>query len=375
MVAKGPYRAVLGGLVVAACSGNGVGSGGPGPRPGLVPHEIAGHTLYLPPGFRVNLFAERLGGVRFMALGPDGAVYATRTGTGVVLRLPDADRNGFADAAVTVASGLDQPHGVAFRGDTLYVAENPRVVRFMAPAMTKQFVVDIVGGGGHSTRTVAFGPDGKMYVAAGSSCNMCTEADPRRAAITQYNPDGTGERVFATGLRNSVGFAFHPTTGELWATNNDRDNLGDDVPPERINIVKDGRWYGWPECYLPGTPNPEFAGADCSTVEPPVITFQAHSAPLGIAFYTRSQFPADYRGDAFMAYHGSWNRSVPTGAKVVRVEVLGGRPVAIDDFATGWQLPDGSRWGRPVDVLVAADGALLISDDHGGRIWRVSYEP
>ncbi|MGH7567903.1 MAG: PQQ-dependent sugar dehydrogenase [Gemmatimonadales bacterium] len=213
---------------------------------------------------------------------------------------------------------------------------------------------------------------------------MCDEGDPRRAAVVRYNRDGSGEQLFATGLRNSVGLAFHPATGELWATNNDRDNLGDDAPPERVNILRSGRNYGWPRCYLPGTPNPEYPGADCATVEPPAITFQAHSAPLGLRFYTGTRLPPEYGGAgaggggvgtaAFVAYHGSWNRSVPTGAKVVRVTVLKGRPVSVDDFVTGWQLSDGSRWGRPVDLLVTPDGALLISDDLGGRIWRVSYE-
>jgi len=216
-----------------------------------------------------------------------------------------------------------------------------------------------------------------MYVAAGSSCNVCVEVaqDSMRAAVTRFNLDGSGGRLFATGLRNSVGLAFHPTTGELWANNNDRDNLGDDVPPEHLNILKDGKWYGWPQCYLPRQANPEFAGTDCSGVEPPALTVQAHSAPLGLAFYTGATFPAAYSGDAFMTYHGSWNRSVPTGAKVVRVHVQSGRPVSVDDFVTGWQLANGSRWGRPVGVVVASDGSLLVSDDMGNRIWRVSYGP
>jgi glucose/arabinose dehydrogenase len=195
----------------------------------------------------------------------------------------------------------------------------------------------------------------------------------------RYNRDGSGERIFATGLRNSIGLAFNPATRELWANNNDRDSIGpnqgatDNLPPEHLNILRDGKWYGWPQCYLPGKPNPEYAGADCSGVEPPALTVQAHSAPLGLAFYTGAAFPAAYRGDAFMTFHGSWNRDVPTGAKVVRVRIEHDRPVGVEDFVTGWQLGDGSRWGRPVALLVAPDGALLVSDDIGGRIWRVSY--
>ncbi|HXF95882.1 MAG TPA: PQQ-dependent sugar dehydrogenase [Gemmatimonadales bacterium] len=367
-------------LVVLACATNGTRPEPPGQ--GLVPQDIAGRTLFLPPGFRITLFAQNLDGVRSLALGPGGEVYAARSGAGRIVRLPDADSNGVADTVITVLSGLDYPFGMTFRGDTLYFAEQTAVRRLDPGAGAPVTLVPGLPRGGHITRTVVFGPDGKMYVSVGSSCNVCLEADSFRAAVAQFNPDGSGGRIFATGLRNSVGLAFHPATGELWGTNNDRDNLGgtnaavtDDLPPERINILADGRWYGWPQCYLPGEPNPEYPNADCSGVEPPAITFQAHSAPLGIRFYTGTRFPADYRGDAFMAYHGSWNRTVPTGAKVVRVQVQNGRPVAIDDFVVGWQLSDGSRWGRPVDVLMAADGALLISDDHGDRIWRVVYEP
>ena len=368
-------------LAVTAC---GCAGNGTTPPPGglLEPQGVGGDTLFLPRGFRVNIFAA-VAGARYLALGPGGAVYVSRQNAGSVVRLVDTDGDGVADLNAPVLSGLRGPFGIAFRGDTMYVAEETVVKRIIPGVAAPDTVVFGLPAGGHSTRTVVFGPDGKMYVSVGSSCNVCPDTNPLRAAVFQYNPDGTGRRVFATGLRNSVGLAFHPTTGELWATNNDRDNIGgqntavtDDLPPERINIIKDRAWYGWPQCYLPGERNPEYpAGTDCSNVEPPAITFQAHSAPLGIRFYTGTAFPADFRGDAFMAYHGSWNRSVPTGAKVVRVHVENGRPVAMDDFVVGWQLSGGSRWGRPVDVLPAADGSLLISDDQGGRIWRVAYEP
>ena len=269
-------------------------------------------------------------------------------------------------------TGLSDPSGIAFRGDTLYFAQETAVKRLDPGAATPVTVVSGLPPGGHSTRTIAFGPDNLMYVAVGSSCNVCDDPPPR-AAVTRYNLDGSGAHTFATGLRNSVGLAFNPGSGQLWANNNDRDYLGDDLPPEHLNILQDGKWYGWPQCYLPNQPNPEYSGANCSNVEPPALTVQAHSAPLGLTFYTGTKFPAEYQGDAFMTYHGSWNRSVPTGAKVVRVRVQNGRPNAVEDFVTGWQLSDGSRWGRPVAVVTAADGALLISDDAGGRIWRVSY--
>jgi len=357
-------RAMLTQVVVAvaalACRGN----------------TVAGQdqTLHVPAGFQVAVFAQGLSGVRYLTLGPGGVVYASRPSAGEIVKLPDANGDGVADSVVTVARGLNGPFGIAFRGDTMYVAENRAVVRFDPGSANKVVLVpNIPGGRGHATRTIVFGTDGKMYVSVGSSCNICDESDSMRAAVVQFNRDGSGGRIFARGLRNSVGLAIHPTTGELWGTNNDRDNLGDNLPPERINIIKDGKYYGWPQCYLPGQKNPEYPSADCSTVEPPAITFQAHSAPLGMNFYTGTAFPADYRGDAFVAFHGSWNRSVPTGAKVVRVHVANGRPVAIDDFITGWQRPDGSRWGRPVGLAVAADGALLVSDDMGGKIWRVTY--
>ena len=342
-----------------------------GPRDTIT---IAGHQLYVPKGFAMNVFAQGVSGVRFLALGPGGAVYATQSGSGRIVRFVDANADGTAESSVAVLSGLNNPSGIAFRGDTLYFSEETAVKRLDPGATTPVTLVTGLPSGGHSTRTFAFGPDNLLYVAVGSSCNVCSDPLPR-AAVTRYNLNGSGAHTFATGLRNSVGLAFHPTTGELWANNNDRDNLGDDIPPEHLNILKDGKWYGWPQCYLPDKPNAEYPGANCSAVEPPALTVQAHSAPLGLAFYTATMFPSEYRGDAFMTYHGSWNRSTPTGAKLVRVRVQNGRPSGVEDFVMGWQLADGSRWGRPVSVIVAADGALLVSDDQGGRIWRISYAP
>lgn len=338
--------------------------------------QVAGHALQVPPGFAVDVYAEGLRGARFMVLGSDGAPYLSLPRDGKVVKLPDANGDGRADTAIAVAEGLNRPHGLAFRGDTLYVAENNRVVRFLPGSTTPQIVVaSLPTGGGHWTRTIVFGPkDGRLYVSVGSSCNICDESDPRRAAVLRYNLDGSGEEIFAHGLRNSVGIAFDPATGELWGTNNDRDNLGDDLPPDRINILRQGANYGWPQCYLPGKANPEYANADCGHLEPPALTFQAHSAPLGIAFYTGTQFPAPYRGGVFVAFHGSWNRSVPTGYKLEFVQVENGRPAAISDFITGFlPAPSGPPWMRPVGVLVARDGSLLVSDDFGGRVLRVHY--
>lgn len=353
-----------------ACSAPGDASVQAGPRDSV---SIAGHQLYVPKGFTVNLFAQGVGGVRFLAVGPGGVVYATLSGSGTIVRFVDANADGTAESSVPVLTGLNDPSGIAFRGDTLYFSEETAVKRLDPGAAAPVTVVSgLPGGGNHTTRTFAFGPDNLLYVAVGSSCNLCTDALPR-AAVTRYNLNGSGAHTFATGLRNSVGLAFNPTTGELWANNNDRDYLGDDLPPEHLNILKDGKWYGWPQCYLPGKANSDqYPGADCSGVEPPALTVQAHSAPLGLAFYTGTAFPAEYRGDAFMTYHGSWNRSQKTGYKVVRVHVQNGRPTSVEDFATGW-LAGQSEWGRPVSVAVAADGALLVSDDAGGRIWRITY--
>ena len=363
-------------LVALACGGEPA----PGQVPaGMVSQEIAGRTLYLRPGFHVALFADNLRDVRNLVLGPGGVVYAALQGPGKVVRLVDHNGDGVADSVIDVATGLDGPFGIAFRGDTMYVGEETRVRRWVPGHATPQPIIPDLPSGGHATRTIVFGPDGFLYVAVGSSCNICDESNSRRAAVTRFNADGSGEVRFATGLRNSVGLAFNPATNELWATNNDRDNIGgmnasitDDLPPEHLNILKMGRFYGWPQCYLPGQRNPEYPDARCDNVEPPTITFQAHSAPLGMTFYGGTAFPG-YQGDAFVAFHGSWNRTVPTGAKVVHVKVQNGRAVSSEDFVTGWQLGNGSRWGQPVAPLALPDGSLLISDDSGGRIWRVTY--
>ena len=213
-----------------------------------------------------------------------------------------------------------------------------------------------------------------MFVSVGSSCNVCAESDPRRAAILRNNPDGSGMEIFSFGLRNAVGITFRPGTDELWATNNGRDILGDDLPPETINLVRQGDDFGWPRCHAGRIVDPDFgeAGA-CAGVALPEVEMQAHSAPLGLAFYAGVQFPPEFHGDLFVAFHGSWNRSVPTGYKVVRIPMQDGRPGPVEDFAVGWLKADGNAWGRPVDVITGADGSLFVSDDDGGRIWRIFY--
>lgn len=336
--------------------------------------------LRLPPGFAIEPFAGGLGRPRFMTLDPAGTLLVSLPQDGRVVALPDADGDGRADRTVPVAEGLDLPHGLAFRDGQLYVAETGRVVRLRydpgslkAVGPPEVVVPDLPPRGGHWTRTIAFGPDGRLYVSVGSSCNVCEEGDPRRAAILRARADGQGTEPFATGLRNAVGLTFHPETGQLWATVNERDWRGDDLPPDYVTAVKEGGFYGWPDCYVVGgraVPDPDFTrGRGCDRVTPPTVEIQAHSAPLGLAFYIGRQFPAGYRGDLFVALHGSWNRSVPTGYKVIRIRLGGSRPV-VEDFATGWLV--GRRvWGRPVDLVVGKDGSLFLSDDHQGVIYRV----
>jgi glucose/arabinose dehydrogenase len=264
---------------------------------------------------------------------------------------------------------------VAETGRVLRFRYDPAALRATEPAVV---VPDLPPGGGHWTRTIAFGPDGRLYVSVGSSCNVCREQDPRRAAILRYEADGSGERLFASGLRNAVGIAFQPGTGALWATVNERDWRGDDLPPDQITEVKEGRFYGWPDCFAAGgraVPDDRFSGsASCPPMALPTIEIQAHSAPLGLAFYTGRLFPPEYRGSLFVAYQGSWNRSVPTGYKVVRVPFQNGNPGAVEDFATGW-LADGRVHGRPIDLAVGADGALYLTDQSAARVYRISYRP
>jgi glucose/arabinose dehydrogenase len=382
--------------------------------PAATADDAAQARLQLPPGFTLNTYATGLRAPRLMTTGPDGALYVAERGANAVIRLPDADGDGVADAREVVAADLPSPHNVEWFEGALYVAANDRVLRladangdgdFLDAGEQNTVTDNIPAGGGHSTRTLHFGPDGLLYVAAGSTSNIDVETDPRRAAILRFNPDGSipadnpfagdpdpaRRPVFAAGLRNSVDFLFLPD-GRLWADHNGSDGLGDDIPPEEIVIeVAAGKHYGWPYCYTPvlgavptGTQDVHDARvpfddrlADCTASTPAVFTDLAHQAPLGMVQYNAAAFPPDYQGDLFVAYHGSWNSATPRDCRVQRIVVENGIPVGSEPFVTGFRASDteqcGSAWGRPAGVTVGPQGELFISDDQNGSIYRVVY--
>ena len=336
--------------------------------------------IELPPRFSISIFAQGLEDPRMLAIGPDGQAYVAERGAGRILRLPDDNSDGKADRIQVIAESLNAPSSLAFFKDgSLYVAETTRILKLSSPTLQYNFqklsvVIDNLPEGGHTTRTIVFSPDWKkLFVSIGSSCNVCIENDPRRAAIMIFDPDGSDGRIFARGLRNAVGITFQPGTGQLWATNNGRDLLGDDLPPDTIQIVYPGQDFGWPHCHAGRISDPQFGGpGGCKEVSPPTVELQAHSAPLGLTFYSGTQFPSEYQGNLFVAFHGSWNRSIPTGYKIIQIALENGRPGPLQDFAVGW-LRGEKAWGRPVDIITTRDGSLLVSDDQSGIIYRISY--
>ncbi len=359
-------------------------------RSSRVVPQPANAKLTVPKGFKVNVFAE--GDFRYprwMALAPNGDVFVADSRANSIVVLRDTNKDGKADQRWVWSAKLAQPFGMAFHKDWFYVANTDSVVRFsykkgQTEAVGEpERVVELTPGGynQHWTRNVLFSKDGKqMFVSIGSASNVDVEADPRRAAISVYDPDGKNHRIYAGGLRNPIGLAWNPKTGELWTAVNERDGLGDDLVPDYATSVKDGGWYGWPYSYIGKNRDPrrkeETVLVD-KTIVPDVI-FQSHVAALGIQFYTGKMFPKEYQGDAFVAFHGSWNRSKLSGYTVVRIpfdakgKLEGNR---YENFVSGW-LPDENSnevWGRPVGLLVHSDGSLLIADDGGRKIWRVSY--
>ncbi|MGI8586730.1 MAG: PQQ-dependent sugar dehydrogenase [Chloroflexia bacterium] len=342
---------------------------------------LAGQAnLTLPPGFRSNIFASGLAGPRFMAVSPDGTLFVAERGLNRIVALPNANHDGRADGLIVVAADLHAPSSLDFAKDGLLVGEQDQVTELtldssLHATARRVLIPNLPDTGVHTTKTVLVGPDGKIYLAIGSSCNVCKEDDPRRAAVWVYAADGTGGRVLSKGLRNAVGLAVNPVTHAVWATNNGRDMLGDDQPPETVNILRDGADFGWPRCHAGTLPDPDFAGAlGCSGVAQPAVTMHAHMAPLGLAFYQGSVFPAGYRDSLYVAFHGSWNSTHLVGYKVMRVPLSNSQVSGpAEDFATGWQTGDLGAVGRPVGIVAAADGSLLVSDDKSGLIYRISY--
>ncbi len=361
-----------------------------GVRPTVTSGGVDG--IVLPEGFVIDTYAEDLGSTLLSFGGPspgprmmmikDGLLFVSIPNKGLIAVLPDRDEDHVADEVQVFISDLDYPHGIDYYDGWFYIAEESRVVRvrddnsdLVSDNGSLEVLIDNLPTGGHYTRTVKI-HDGEIYLGMGSSCNACYETNDRRAAISKSDLDGSNLTVFASGLRNPVGLAFHPLTGNLYVTENGRDWLGDDLPPDEINLIVEGGDYGWPDCYGKNIfdtdfNNSEHTGNPCNDTGkiPGFVDLQAHSAPLGLTFYDGESFPEAYRGDLFVCFHGSWNRKEPTGYRIVNIDM---DTRTVNDFATGW-LGDATISGRPVDVILADDGSLFVSDDNAGVIYRIYY--
>jgi glucose/arabinose dehydrogenase len=332
--------------------------------------------LDLPPGFAIEVFAE-VPGARSLAVADGGRKVYVGTREEDVYAVLDSERDGIADGVLHVATGLKVPNGLAAMDGRLFVAEQNRIIRFEPDGK-----VDTVVPAGvlpdfrhHGWRYAGFGPDGKIYVAIGAPCNIC-EVAGFEGTIIRMNPDGHNLEIFARGVRNSVGFDWHPVTGEMFFTDNGGDNLGDLIPPDELNRAKEpGLHFGYPFVYGDGVPYPKFAGLEPPIeMTGPVVAFEAHAAALGIRFYRGAMFPDDFRNDAFVAQHGSWNRTDPIGYRIMRVRFDDeGLPVGKEVFIDGWLGADGRAWGRVVDIAELPDGSLLVSDDLLGLVYRITY--
>jgi glucose/arabinose dehydrogenase len=386
---------LVGGLVLSAAAlvaQTPQRGGGPGAQPPPAgPPQL--DKLTIPKGFTISVYADNVTGARSMALAPDGTVFVGTQQRGVVYAVVNRDRDGRADEVLTIASGLNTPNGVAFRDGALYVAELNRVLRFggildtvKARGTVGQPIVindQFPSDRAHGWKYLAFGPDGMLYVPVGAPCNICERPDPY-AGILRMKPDGSGLEVFARGVRNTVGFDWHPDTRELWFTDNGRDALGDEQPHDELNVApKAGLHFGYPYCHEGSILDPEFgAGKSCATYAAPAQKLGPHVAALGMAFYTGSMFPTEYRKQLFIVNHGSWNRSPQvshTGYRLMLAKLEGSKVVSYEPFIEGWLQGTGDStvlrqaWGRPVDVLVMPDGALLVSDDRANVIYRIAY--
>ena len=361
-----------------------------------------GLPLKLPAGFSVSIFARNLKAPRVLARDPAGNILTSITSEGKVVALPDKNNDGIADETVTIADGLNRPHGLAFRcvenPCKLYIAESDEVASYdydekNLKISNKKKIADLPDGGRHFTRTIAFMPspdENKLLISVGSSCDVCDEKDQRRAKILSVNYDGTDLKTFASGLRNSVFMAIHPVTGKVWATEMGRDFLGDNLPPDEINIIEQDEWYGWPWFYGKNIEDynfspysrPQFA----KEPKPSYINIPAHSAPLGLAFIPEEGWPQDWWYNLLVAYHGSWNKTEPTGYKIVRYKLdAEGRYLGEEDFASGWLAKDGNprtqgaeqssydgALGRPADILTEPGGVIYVSDDKAGVVYKIT---
>jgi len=336
----------------------------------------------LPPGFKIKLYAEKVPNARSMTLSPSGTVFVGTRKKGNVYAVIDKDQDQKADEVLTIAGGLNMPNGVAFSDGHLYLAEVNRIIRFdhieqnlHRPPQPVVVFDGYPSDRHHGWKFIRFGPDGKLYVPVGAPCNICESQDTIYASLTRLNPNGRNLEIFAHGIRNTVGFDWHPVTRELWFTDNGRDWLGDDIPPDELNRASTpGLHFGYPFCHGRNTADPDFGdkGA-CEDFTAPAIELDPHVAALGMRFYTGQMFPAEYRHQIFIAEHGSWNRSKKIGYRISVVKLENNHAVSYKPFAQGWKVEE-DFWGRPVDLLVMPDGALLVSDDYKGAIYRISYQ-
>lgn len=355
-------------------------------KPALVPATMQNvQQLKVPAGFSVAKFAEDLGKPRIILASSAGRVYATDREAGTVTMLQDTNGDGTADIKQVVAN-IKQVHGITIHNNTMYLVTVREVYRAaMNPDGTlgqpQLLIDDLPDGGQHPNRTIAFGPDGFMYITVGSTCNACPEPNPENATILRANPDGTNRKIFAKGLRNTIGFGWHPQTGELWGMDHGIDWLGDTEQKEELNKIVQNADYGWPYIFGEGKYNPSDRPQGDTTYAQylqkttlPSLLYTAHAAPMAMSFYTGTQFPAEYQNDAFIAMRGSWNRSSPVGYSIVRVHFENGQPARFEEFLTGFLVDNNrSHFGRLVGVTMHPDGSLLFSDDTNGVIYRVSY--
>ena len=368
---------------MVAWLGMGLGSMLMGQAPASGNQELRLDLIQLPPGFQINVYARGVSGARSMTRGSEGTLFVGSRGDGAVYAVLDRDGDQQAEEVLTLLTELNTPNGVAFRDGDLYVAETHRVWRYRdieshlrSPLQPELILDNLPKDRRHGWRFIAFGPDGWLYVPVGAPCNACRPADERYASMLRMRPDGTGLEVFARGIRNTVGFDWRPETEELWFTDNGRDWLGDDRPPDELNRATGaGLHFGYPYCHGGDIPDPEFGQErDCQEFTPPARNLGPHVAAIGMRFYTGDMFPEEYRNQILIAEHGSWNRAEPLGYRLSLVRQEKGQVTAYEVFAEGW-LQGGSPWGRPVDLLVMPDGALLVSDNQASVIYRITYQP